>query len=288
MQVLAILGGLAFLALGVMAIFLAFSIRDVPDAHIAVVMFGSRRLNQVKGEGFRLFPFYPWLFRGKLIGLTRRMLDVVLTDIQTRDLARLTINIALEWSPDPRRAIAFLDAGEDQGVRSLLERRAANFVGQWARSSEWEMAKLVAVNTHSHLVSGIAGLIADDPATVAKLQTGDASHDVHDLGIVLHKVNITSIDPRGPLVQALEREAAEDQTRSAERRETGLDITAAALLSSEVHRQFGLVVSTESILQYHQVQSGKVDKAIRDIHLGIPAEVAAFLNRAFASREKTS
>lgn len=98
----------------------------------AVVMKFGKRTDEVKDEGWRFFPLYPFWYGYILVDMTKKNKDFEAEEVRTPDLAQLAIPISITFTPDQTRLIEYLNCKEEIGVWDILEDVISEKLRVWA------------------------------------------------------------------------------------------------------------------------------------------------------------
>jgi len=276
------LGELSFiiLLLGLTSLFFAISLRNIPSEppHIAVVTLVGQRLKRIKREGYRLFPFYPVIYNGILIDITKKNQVLPVLEVRTRDLAELEISVTLTWSPNSDYAIEYLNHGSEDGVRNILSDMARQRLREWAVAKNWQDALRANDEATALLVRTIAGLPPllskeEETEIIRKVGQGNGLQPIPQLGITLNRLNIGKIKPKGKLAEAAERWVVEGAESKGEK----LEITHVLDLILQLKQV--LDIPTEQAIEIVQTERGKVSKKIREIKGNISGETQKMIEK---------
>jgi len=261
-------------------------LRKIPadPPHCAVVTRFGKRTNIVKREGWRFFPIYPWFYGYVLVNMTKKNQDLVPNDVRTAsDMAEVEISTSLTWRPDADNLVEYLNSGEEAGIKTILADMTEEAVREFAADPgrepyTWESAVKMRTDFLAEIVLKIMG---QDPALISleekkevarELGRGNGKLKIPTLGIVLNRVNVTSIKPKGELAKAAEKMAKEERERMAEKVE--LEHVAQRI---EALKMLGF--SNEQALEVIQTERGKVTKTISQSKLDISPETRAMIER---------
>lgn len=271
---------LLLIIIGVTIIFFAISLRHIPadPPHIAVVTLLGQRLRKIKGEGYRLFPFYPVIYNAVLIDVSKKNQDLPPQGVRSRDLAEFEISVSLTWSPNPDYAIEYLNHGSENGVRNILADMVNQRLREWAITTNWEDALKAHDKTTAILVKTIAGLPTElskeeQEKIIARIAQGDGVQPIPQLGIILNRLNIKEIKPKGELIRAAELLVKEKMERVGER----IEMQHAMDRVQEVKKVLGC--STAQAIELFQTERGKVVKKINEIKGSVSDETRKMVER---------
>lgn len=219
-------------------------LRRVPadPPHKAVVTRFGKRTGEVKDEGWRWFFLYPLVMGAILVDMTKKNQDLIPREVRTaEDMAEVEVAVSLTFRPDSDNLIEFLNSGREPGVKSILEDVVEETVREFAanptrKPNTWEDAVKMRREFLAEIVLAILG---KDPASITpdeidemarELRRGNGKIQLDTLGIVLNRVNVTAIRPKGELAKAAELEAKEHRERKAEVVEVETDLIKARQL----------------------------------------------------------
>lgn len=128
-------------------------LRKIPadPPHVADVTFLGKRLNWVKGEGWKFFFLYPWVIGFIPISVKKvnQNLDQPAQKVRTPDNAESEVSVFLTWTPDSSTKpeplepeekrppiINFIDYGKHEGVAGILKDIVQERIREWARASD--------------------------------------------------------------------------------------------------------------------------------------------------------
>jgi regulator of protease activity HflC (stomatin/prohibitin superfamily) len=204
-------------------------LRRVPadPPHKAVVTRFGKRTGEVWDEGWHFFFLYPWITGAVLVNMTKKNQDLTPRDVRTPDMAEIEIMVSLTFQPEPQKLIEYLNSGGESGVKSILEDIVEETVREFAANPNqspytWEDAIKMKREFLAQIVLAVTG---KDPATLTpteidemarELRRGNGKTNIETLGIVLNRVNVTNIRPKGKLAEAAEQVAKEKRERDGE------------------------------------------------------------------------
>ena len=107
---------------------------------------------------------------------------------------------------------------------------------------------------------------------VLELRRGNGKLQLETLGVILNRVNVTSIKPKGKLAEAAQKEAIEKREKKAETVE--LNHLAERI---EVLKKLGF--SNEQALEIVQTERGKISKTISESKWNVSPETRAMIEK---------
>jgi len=119
--------------------FVLQGLKRLPTKHVGLVTIFGERVPEVRKEGLRFFPFYPFWYGFVLIKTEKVNQDLPPQKVRTPDLVELLIPVSLTTSPDaedPRHLIEYDDAGGEEGTADILEDIVQERLREWAFSQE--------------------------------------------------------------------------------------------------------------------------------------------------------
>lgn len=146
-------------------------IREVPASppHVGVLTILKGRRKVVIKEGYRFFPFYPWISSFIAVKIEKINQDLPEQVIRTPDRAEVGIEVSITWQPDYHRAenlISFLNSGGKENVENILEDIIQDRLRSWALSgvegpSNWQEAMASPDEAVAVLLKAILGDVLD-------------------------------------------------------------------------------------------------------------------------------
>lgn len=143
------------------------SIREIPadPPYVGVLTILRKRKRIVLNEGFRFFPFYPWLTDFIPVEITKINQDLPEQLIRTPDRAEVGIDVSITWQPEYRNAeylINFLNSGGRNKVGDILEDIIQDRLRSWALSeiegpANWQEAMASSDEAIAILLKAILG-----------------------------------------------------------------------------------------------------------------------------------
>ena len=147
------------------------AIREIPadPPYVGVLTILRKRTHIVLKEGFRFFPFYPWLTDFVPVEITKINQDLPEQLIRTPDRAEVGVDVSITWQPDYRNAehlINFLNSGGRDNVGNILEDIIQDRLRSWALSkiegpANWEEAMASSDEAIAILLKAILGDVLD-------------------------------------------------------------------------------------------------------------------------------
>lgn len=288
----------------VAAVFFYQGLRRIPaePPHMGIRTIWGRRQSGAETEGWHFYPLYPWWHGVILVNMTEKNQDLVPQDVRTSgDMADIEIQVSLTWAPDPDRLIKYRNSGGEAGVSDILEDIVTDAVRGFAADptrmpNTWEEAVKMQREFLFEIVEAIlerTGVAFSNIETVAtELKRGNGKLHLEYLGIILIRVNVTRVQPKGKLAEAAEREAVEKRERLAEIVElTHFRERIAELIKAPPD---GPGLSPEQAIEVFQTERGKVSKTIEEKKFSVPAEtrkmlleIAREIAKSFGKGEKT-
>lgn len=280
-------GALFFVLLG---IFIQ-SLRKIPVANKAVVTFLGKRNGKVKDEGLRIFLFYPFLYGYILVDITKKDKDLAPQDVRTPDMAEIEISGSTTWYPDYGKndetkkssLMEYINTAgtgsidsQTKKINDILEDIAEEAIREFAidenrEPKTWVAATKMKREFAAEVVMAMIG--QTDAKELDKitndLRRGNGKLRIKSVGIVLSRVNITNVQPKGDLAKSAEKQAKEDSDRKGDEVEIKNVKNLAKILIDE------LKISPEQALEIVQTERGKVKKDISEKKFNLPPEILA-------------
>jgi len=201
---LPILGGSVFIAI----ILIAASFKRVPNdpPHVGLITKGEARTDKWKKEGWRIFfpPFYTSFIPVKVEKINQ---DIAPKNVRSSERAELEIDISVVWSPDKERLVEYLNSGGESGIKNILDDIIEEQSRKWAATQKWEEALAASFDVAETLRRELTG------------ETGihvGGSPDDEGLGILIHRLNVGTIEVKGELGKEAEKIAVEERQRESE------------------------------------------------------------------------
>jgi regulator of protease activity HflC (stomatin/prohibitin superfamily) len=267
-------------------------LRRVPadPPHKAVVTRFGKRTGEVKDEGWRWFFLFPFFTGAVLVDMTKKNQDLIPREVRTaEDMAEIEVAVSLTWQPDPTNLIEYLNSGGETGVKSILEDVVEETVREFAanplrKPNTWEDAVKMRREFLAEIVLAILG---KDPASITpdeidemarELRRGNGKIRLETLGIVLNRVNVTAIRPKGELAHAAELQAKEKREQLGET----VELNHVADRVKEFAEKLTRLGATpqqalEKALEVVQTERKKISKGVQEIKFP-PEVVQTILN----------
>lgn len=276
---------LAMLTIFAIGAFILQGLRRIPaqPPHVAVVTIFGKRTAQIKSEGWRFFPLHPFWYGAVLVDITQKNLDLPPQLVRTPELGEIEVRASLTWTPDSdygNRLINYLNAGGQKGVENILtdivkektREFAINNVASW--EDVLKMREDLVAMIAAHVLGGQwAELDKTARFAIANgLRQGNGLLKIPNLGIVLNRLNVTAIAPKGRLAEAAEQEAKEKQERRGE-------VLEMEHVSSLLKGLTGLGFSNEQALEIVQTERGKIKKDMREVKLNVSQETRTMIEK---------
>lgn len=249
--------------------FILQGLRKIPaqPPHKGILTVWGERQPVIKAEGWRFFPIYPWWYGAVLINVTKINQDLPEQIVRTPDLAELAVPISITFTPDkdnPENLIVFLNSGGESGVKNIIQDIVRERIREWAIAVEegpqtWQAAMRSQDEATKILVTEITG--EDPPKDIIKLiRRGNGILKIPQLGIVLNRLNVGEIKPKGQLAEVAESEVKEAQERRGEVFEVDTDIIKARQLvnaAAERNETLSLQEAYRIILEWKATREGR-------------------------------
>ncbi len=269
------------------------ALRKIPadPPHKAIITLFGKRTGKIKNEGWGFFPLYPWLCGYIPINMEKKNQDLIPREVRTaEDMAEIEVAVSLTWRPDSdigpdvqSYLIEYLNSGGENGVKSIIDDVVEEAIREFAADptrmpNTWEDAVKMRKEFLAEIVISILG---KDPSQTsqqeineitAELRRGNGKMKLETLGIVLNRVNITHIQPKGKLAEAAELEAKEKRERKAE-------IIELDHVSDRIKKLRKLGFANEQALEIIQTERGKVQKNINESKLNISPETREMIEK---------
>jgi hypothetical protein len=138
-----ILGALTNSLFGVAVFFATFGsflfqgLRRIPanPPHKAALTLFGKRTGGWKNEGWKFFPFFPYVF-GYIKIPSGRQTTEIKTKVRTPDRAESELPVTITWEPLETHFIQYLNSGDFKGVEDQLSAKTHERVRQWAMGNE--------------------------------------------------------------------------------------------------------------------------------------------------------
>ena len=249
---------LVVILLGAAALVLGCSLHLVPPKHFALVTRFGRRTGETKQEGLRFLLFYPHVTGAILVSRDRHVHNISFPQVLSRDSAQIRFEINLAWAPSPEHASDFLDNGESTGADSTLDGVFKDRLRSWATATDWRDMLSASRLVSAYCIAGLSSAkIA--PQTIEQLNCGSAMVPIPSIGIVLHRLNITSVLPSDKLAEA----AQEDAIRKEKGRSGDRELSDTIRYTQRVMADLGF--TRDEAVEFLQLERGKVSKSILEL-----------------------
>lgn len=185
------------------------------------------------------------------------------SELSPQSGGEIRVAFGITWEPDPNRLSAFVNYGRDEGVQTTLYDVLGEDVRQAGAVLTWEEFSFATDALAVRFIEEITGISpneeqARDPQAFLREVLSNGVGDVHDMGIILRRINVKPIEPIGELARAAELAAKERQERRGEDFETETEVRQALILQRAVERAGRNMSITEALLEVRQ------RKAIRE------------------------
>lgn len=237
--------------------FILQGLRRIPadPPHKAVLTIFGKRTGTVKDEGWRFFPLYPFWYGAILVDVAQKNLDLKPQVVRTPELGEIEIWVSITWRPDygptepkdPDRnhLIKYLNVRAKEGVEDILTDIVQEKIREFAMHNvtSWEGLLRIKEDLVAIIVAAIMGedwqALREEQKTkiTNSLRKGDGVVRIGNLGIILSRLNVTDIKPRGQLAEVAELEAKGRQERRGELFEAGTDFIKAQQLVEAAKKQ---------------------------------------------------
>ncbi|MEK7634674.1 MAG: SPFH domain-containing protein [Patescibacteria group bacterium] len=269
---------------GICAFFLQ-GLRRVPadPPHKGVRTIWGERTTEKIDEGWNFFPIYPYWHGVVLVDMTKKNQDLLPNEIRTaEDMAEIEVAISLTWKPDEKNLIEYLNSGGESGIKNILKDIVEEAVREFAadtsrKPNTWEDAITMKKEFLAEIVAVILGKnppISEDEINkiVLELRRGNGKLQLETLGVILNRVNVTSIKPKGKLAEAAQKEAIEKREKKAETVELNH-------LAERIEALKKLGFSNEQALEIVQTERGKISKTISESKWNVSPETRAMIEK---------
>ncbi len=195
-------------------------------------------------------------------------------EVITPDKVGLDMSATLYLVPDEKNLEAYWKSGKKQGIEVILKGIAEQEIRQWARDPEnpprtWEEAQSsqndLVKKLHDDLVREGGG----DPVDATN------PHALKEYGVLLEKVTIGAIKPKGAVAEAMDLEAKEKLERAAELKEieTKLEIAEIAAKKMGISREKAF-----ELTQKYEILRAAKTGGIYKVDIGDLPKVLSFLS----------
>lgn len=261
-------------------------LRKIPanPPHKGIRTIWGERTNEVVDEGWNFFPIYPYWHGCILVDMTKKNHDLLPDEVRTsEDMAEIEVKASLTWKPDENHLMEYLNSGGESGVKNILNDVVEEAVREFAadpnrKPNTWEDAIKM---KREFLAEIVAVILGEDPKQADsqeinnitfELRRGNGKLILETLGIVLNRVNVTSIKPKGKLAEAAQKEAIEKREQKAETIEL-------AHIAERIESLKKLGFSNEQSLEIIQTERGKVSKTISESKWNVSQETRAMIEK---------
>lgn len=190
--------------------------------------------------GIKIFPFYPWYKKPKVFYMGSKGYEFTIESVVTnKDKIVNTITTEVKWSIDPKRLFSFLkNCGEIEGdeatdknfnaIENLLVNNITSAVRNLAASETekpqtWQEALQAGDAFIEKIIASLDDNSTPSGKEVGRAKKGDLRCEIHSLGIIIEKINITkvTVNPKVSQIQediavAKSRKEVEEAEREAE------------------------------------------------------------------------
>jgi regulator of protease activity HflC (stomatin/prohibitin superfamily) len=249
---------LTLILLGIAALVLASSLRLVPPRHFAVVTRFGRPTGKTRREGLGFFWFYPHVEGAVLIPLDRCTRQISFPQVFSRDSAQVRFEIDLAWTASPDDVIAFIDNGRAEGAGTSLDAVFKDRIRGWAATTDWRDMLTASTLVTAYCVAGLTTETVS-PQTVAQLHCAAGTLRIPALGIVLNRLNVTSVLPSAALAEAAEEDAVRREKGRASERELADTIGYIRKVMTD------LGCTRDQAVEFLQLERGKVSKSVLEL-----------------------
>jgi hypothetical protein len=252
--------------------------------------FLGKRLEIYWKEGWKFLPGYPFLLGLVLINMLKKNMDLAPLGVRTPDMAEIEVETALTFQPDKDNLIEYLNSGGEAGVREILDDMVDEAIRELAITKErppdtWEEAIGMKEDFAFEILLKIRGiLIPKDSAERSRLKennkellknlrVGNGTLAVESLGMIINRLNIKNVQPKGKLVEAAEKLAIERRERDAEI----VELEHVRARVKELEKDINL--SPEQSIELIQTERGKVIKTVEEKKLSVSKETRESLEK---------
>ena len=243
------------------ALFLASALKFIPaePPHRGVFMYFGRRYNVKLDEGLNFLPGYPLIFAFIKVKVEKVNAEFKPEKVRTPDLAELTMDIALTFTPTD--LIPYLNSGGEEGVTKILVGMVEEEARQWANNpGQAPLTWREAISANAEAAATIAAELAGQEVSrqiVRKLMVGNAAVEIPNLGITLNRLNVGKIVPQGELISAAEKMVVEEAQREGDRIEI-------QNVRDRIEELVAAGLSPEGAAQVVQTERGKITKTVEE------------------------
>ncbi len=274
--------GTFLIVAGVFLTVVLWGLRKLPTDPVTygvVTLFGKRTSWCVK-EGWHWFFLYPFVHGFVPVDMTAKNQDFSPEDLRTPDMAEIEVLTSITFKPDPDRLINYLNNKGEAGVREILDDVVEEAIRERAANPTkppytWEEAVKMKGVFIAEVAATIIGRDAETvpaeelEALARELRRGNSAVGIETLGIILSRVNVKSIKPKGELAKAAEQAAKELREMEAEK----IEINNVGDRIKDLVEKTG--ISRELAVEVVQTERKKVTKDIKQIKLDAGSVVEA-------------
>jgi len=274
--------GISLIFTGVILAIGLWGLRKLPTDPVTygVVTFFGRRTSWYVKEGWHWFFLYPFVHGFVPVDVTAKNQDFSPEDLRTPDMAEIEVLTAITFKPDPDHLINYLNNKGEAGVRKILDDVVEEAIRERAANPTkppytWEDA----VKMKEVFIAEVAAtIIGRDVGTTSldelnklaiELRRGNGVVKIETLGVILSRVNVKSVKPKGELAKAAEQAAKELREMQAEK----IEIDNVGDRIKELAEKTG--ISSELAVEVVQTERKKVTKDIKQIKLDAGSVVEA-------------
>lgn len=282
--------------------FILSGLKNIPEdpPHRALLtVLGTRRAVKI-GEGWRFFPFYPFVTGSVLIKVEAINIDLDQTGsgrhntpvIRSPDWVEIAIPTHLTITPDDSAEglLRWENNGGEEGVSNILIDITRQELRSWAVKEDanhktWEDVIRADDVASRRLIQAILGEDVDENEA-KEIQRGHGNCKHKKLGFRFNRLNIGDMKILGETAIAAEKMAKEERDREAEK----VEMAHAIDMIKKVAAETGL--SIEEAKELFQTERSKVVKTIDERRLNISdetrkalKEIAPLLKGIFVAKE---
>lgn len=248
-----------------------------------VVTFLGKRTKIVVNEGWVVLLGYPFIFGVILVDMTKKNVNMAPKGVRTPDMAEIEVETAMTFQPDRKNLIEYLNSKGESGVTEIAQDVIDEAVRELAISKErppdtWEQAVSMKGDFSFEILLKIEGIPIPDSSEdreklkkekadlLKSLRVGNGTLEVPSLGIIINRLNVKNVQPKGKLVEAAEKLAIERREMQAEAVELKHIRDEVAKLNKD------LSLSAEQSLELIQTERGKVVKTVNETKFSVAQE----------------
>ena len=253
------LWGLTFIVISVVLLF--FCLRKFPATppYVGLVTIWGERKPVIKKEGWRILaPFPPFMIDGIPVNVEKKNKDFHPKDVRTLEQAELEIEISVTWTPDKdtgENLIEYINAGGRENVENILDDIIEEKIREFAIDKGWQDCLRAKADIAKVLIKEITGI--EEDIQITQIRRGNGLAKIPSLGIVLNRLNIGTMKPKGKLAEESERIALEQREMEAE----AIELKHVKERTKEL-QEVGL--SAKDAVEIVQTERGKVKKEIKE------------------------